>query len=50
VNIPRASVPPEVAPFPVVALPNPQRDETVESHVSQKMRDMGQPRSVVVSA
>jgi hypothetical protein len=31
----------EVVPFPVVALPNFKRDGTVESHVSQRTRNMG---------
>ena|SRR5208282_1073376 len=33
----------EVVPFPGVALPNPQRDGAVESHVSQKKRDPSTP-------
>jgi hypothetical protein len=32
-------------PFPVVALPNSQSDEVVESHLSQSARKMGHPRS-----
>jgi hypothetical protein len=35
----------EVVPFPVVAQPNPWRDGGVESHVSQRTRDVGHPAS-----
>jgi hypothetical protein len=35
----------EVVFFPVAALPNPQRDGAVDSHVSQKKRDTGHPFS-----
>jgi hypothetical protein len=40
----------EAAGLPAVALPSPQRDGVVESHLSQPARKMGHPRSVVVSA
>ena len=39
-----------VAAFPLAALPNAQRDTSVESQLSQSARRMGQPRFVVASA
>jgi hypothetical protein len=40
----------EVESFPIVALPNSQREGVVESHVSQGKRDMGHPRFVMARA
>jgi len=42
--------PTEVVPFPVVALPNHQRDGPWNPMSRKKMRDMGHPRVVVASA